>query len=100
MPCRAIVVRRCGNVAGFNHGATPHVASFPATGCGTHHHKSRTSNTSRNTRSPLRVISSARVPSHWRTRAALARLNDRLLRDIGLSVLDADREIRKWFWQP
>ncbi|MCB1521552.1 MAG: DUF1127 domain-containing protein [Hyphomicrobiaceae bacterium] len=46
------------------------------------------------------MISSARVPSHWRTRAALARLNDRLLRDIGLSVLDADREIRKWFWQP
>ena len=40
----------------------------------------------------------------WRTRArqrrALARLDDRLLDDIGLTREDARRETSKWFWQP
>ena len=40
----------------------------------------------------------------WRERArqrhALARLDDRMLRDIGLSRADVYREYRKPFWRP
>jgi uncharacterized protein YjiS (DUF1127 family) len=35
-----------------------------------------------------------------RQRRALAQLDDRLLRDIGIAPLDVGRESRKWFWQP
>ena len=38
----------------------------------------------------------------WRARARdrqeLARLSDRMLRDIGITRLDAERELRKPFW--
>lgn len=34
-----------------------------------------------------------------RKREVLAGLNDHLLRDIGITRLDAARESRKWFWQ-
>lgn len=40
----------------------------------------------------------------WRTRrrerGSLARLDDRLLADIGLTRLDQDRECNKPFWRP
>jgi uncharacterized protein YjiS (DUF1127 family) len=43
------------------------------------------------------------VLSVWRTRAAdrraLSMLDDHLLRDIGLTGIDIDRESKKWFWQ-
>lgn len=32
-------------------------------------------------------------------RSHLARLDDRMLRDIGVSHGEADRESEKWFWQ-
>jgi uncharacterized protein YjiS (DUF1127 family) len=35
-----------------------------------------------------------------RQRHALAELDDRLLRDIGVSRQAARRELDKWFWQP
>jgi uncharacterized protein YjiS (DUF1127 family) len=39
----------------------------------------------------------------WRTRAAdrraLSMLGEHLLRDIGISTTDVDRESKKWFWQ-
>jgi uncharacterized protein YjiS (DUF1127 family) len=34
-----------------------------------------------------------------RSRAALATLDERLLRDVGLQRVHAARERRKWFWQ-
>ena len=34
-----------------------------------------------------------------RQRRALEKLDDRLLRDIGIGRIDADNEARKWFWQ-
>lgn len=40
----------------------------------------------------------------WRQRAAtrreLSRLDDRMLRDIGISSVDVDSEVSKHFWQP
>jgi uncharacterized protein YjiS (DUF1127 family) len=33
-------------------------------------------------------------------RDTLAKLDDRMLRDIGLGRYEALRETRKWFWQP
>lgn len=35
-----------------------------------------------------------------RQRRALARLDDRLLRDLGLPPHLMQRELSKWFWQP
>lgn len=35
----------------------------------------------------------------WRQREALDLLDDRLLKDVGLSRIDADQEVRKSFWQ-
>lgn len=35
-----------------------------------------------------------------RQRTTLAHLDDRLLRDIGLTRQQARRECAKWFWQP
>ena len=35
-----------------------------------------------------------------RTRRELARLNDRMLRDIGIDSYDAEREAAKPFWRP
>lgn len=35
-----------------------------------------------------------------RQRRALAHLNDRLLRDLGLPPHLVQRELDKWFWQP
>lgn len=32
-------------------------------------------------------------------RRQLAALGDRMLRDIGVSTADVERETRKWFWQ-
>lgn len=39
---------------------------------------------------------------HYRSqqRAALAALDERQLRDIGLSRADTDLEARRWFWAP
>ena len=34
-----------------------------------------------------------------RQRRKLAALDDRMLRDIGASAADVERETRKWFWQ-
>ncbi len=34
-----------------------------------------------------------------RQRRQLAALGDRMLRDIGVSASDVERETRKWFWQ-
>lgn len=49
---------------------------------------------------PTRVFE---VVDRWQARSAqrrrLAVLEDRMLKDIGLSRADADRESRKWFWQ-
>ena len=42
--------------------------------------------------------------AEWRRLAAqrrqLARLDERMLKDIGLTRVDAHQEARKWFWQP
>ena len=35
-----------------------------------------------------------------RQRRRFAALDDRMLRDIGASAADVERETRKWFWQP
>ncbi len=35
-----------------------------------------------------------------RSRQRLARLDDRMLRDIGIDRARVWRETRKWFWQP
>ena len=35
-----------------------------------------------------------------RQRSALSKLDDRLLRDIGIGRADAEWEVRKRFWQP
>jgi uncharacterized protein YjiS (DUF1127 family) len=44
------------------------------------------------------------ILSMWRTRAAdrraLSMLGEHLLRDIGLTGIDIDRESKKWFWRP
>lgn len=41
--------------------------------------------------------------AEWLLRAAqrrqLARFDDRMLKDVGLTRTDAHRETRKWFWQ-
>lgn len=53
----------------------------------------------------LRRVKDAVCPRlrEWRrrleSRRALARLDDRMLRDIGLSCLDAQTESRKPFWK-
>jgi uncharacterized protein YjiS (DUF1127 family) len=41
----------------------------------------------------------ARCHARWRQRQALRALDDRLLRDIGLTRAEAEREARKPFWQ-
>ena len=45
-----------------------------------------------------------RILSEWRKRAAsrrgLANLDDHLLRDIGVTRSDAERELMKPFWRP
>jgi uncharacterized protein YjiS (DUF1127 family) len=50
--------------------------------------------------SPLRL---AEIVQRWwersEQRLELARLDDRMLRDIGVSRVDAYRESLKWFWQ-
>lgn len=35
-----------------------------------------------------------------RTRRQLAEMEARMLKDIGVSRMDAREEARKWFWQP
>ena len=35
----------------------------------------------------------------WRQRARLDRLSDHMLKDLGISRLDADQESRKHFWR-
>lgn len=50
--------------------------------------------------SPTRFVEM--VQSWWERseqRSHLARLDDRMLRDIGVSHAEADRESEKWFWQ-
>ena len=50
--------------------------------------------------SPLRLVEMLQL--WWdrsEQRRQLARLDDRMLRDIGVSHTDAYRESRKWFWQ-
>lgn len=37
--------------------------------------------------------------ARYKQRRALARLDDRLLRDIGVTRSQAHEESRKWFWQ-
>lgn len=37
--------------------------------------------------------------ANWRTRRQLARLPDFMLRDIGISRVDAEKEARKHFWK-
>jgi uncharacterized protein YjiS (DUF1127 family) len=37
--------------------------------------------------------------ARWRERAHLDRLSDHMLKDIGISRLDADQESRKHFWR-
>jgi uncharacterized protein YjiS (DUF1127 family) len=37
--------------------------------------------------------------ARWRERARLDRLSDHMLKDMGVSRLDADREARKRFWR-
>lgn len=45
----------------------------------------------------------ARLVALWRCRSrqrrALKKLDDRLLRDIGIGRIEAENELRKWFWQ-
>jgi uncharacterized protein YjiS (DUF1127 family) len=50
----------------------------------------------------LGVVLAAIVAWHgrWQQRRRLARLDARMLRDIGLTRDEARREIRKPFWQP
>ncbi|MBZ2167374.1 DUF1127 domain-containing protein [Marinobacter sp. F4216] len=36
---------------------------------------------------------------NWRTRTQLARLPDHMLKDIGVSRADAEREAQKPFWK-
>ncbi|CAN5759038.1 hypothetical protein BH23PSE1_BH23PSE1_04190 [soil metagenome] len=42
----------------------------------------------------------ARLDAHYRTRSHLAELDDRMLRDIGVTRADVDRELRRRapFW--
>lgn len=51
----------------------------------------------------LAVLRLLHTPHLWhersRQRAALAALDDRLLRDIGVSATGRRAECRKWFWQ-
>lgn len=49
----------------------------------------------------LSVIETIALWSHRvRTRRELARLDDRMLRDIGIDPYEAEREAAKPFWQP
>ncbi|MDO3722886.1 DUF1127 domain-containing protein [Marinobacter sp. chi1] len=41
----------------------------------------------------------ARWHMNWRTRTQLARLPDHMLKDIGVSRADAEREAQKPFWK-
>jgi uncharacterized protein YjiS (DUF1127 family) len=45
------------------------------------------------------VVAPARMREKWRQRQALLGLDDHLLRDIGISREEAEREGRKPFWQ-
>lgn len=49
------------------------------------------------------MVGLANVLQTWREqtrqRRHLAALDDRMLRDIGASAADVERETRKWFWQ-
>lgn len=51
--------------------------------------------------SGLRTVFEAiqRSFSLWRQRRALDLLDDRLLKDVGLTQFDVDRELRKPFWR-
>lgn len=42
----------------------------------------------------------AQLQARRRQRAALRKLDERMLRDIGVSVADAEMEADKWPWQP
>lgn len=50
-----------------------------------------------------RIIHILDLPGIWiersRSRAEMGRLDDRLLRDMGITRLDVEREIRKPFWR-
>ncbi len=54
-------------------------------------------------RSELRALAVLGRVARWRmrsrTRTQLSSLSDPLLKDIGLSRSDANREARKWFWE-
>lgn len=53
---------------------------------------------------PLRLVRLVHAVLAWRerarSRAQLAGLNERLLRDVGLDRATAAREVDKSFWQP
>lgn len=50
-----------------------------------------------------RIIHILELPGIWmersRDRAEMGRLDDRMLRDMGVSRLDVERELRKPFWR-
>lgn len=49
----------------------------------------------------LRVPATLRIwYQRWQQRAHLDELDDRLLRDVGLTRDQVRRECAKWFWQP
>jgi uncharacterized protein YjiS (DUF1127 family) len=55
------------------------------------------------TRARVAIRTIRRTLAKWRDRAhgreLLNRMNDRQLKDIGLTRLDANREARKFFWR-
>ena len=50
------------------------------------------------------AVDLARLFALWRERSrqrrALMKLDERMLRDVGIGRIEADNEARKWFWQP
>jgi uncharacterized protein YjiS (DUF1127 family) len=67
-----------------------------------HHPYSVAARLSLGTRTRSAITSLSEAYSTWRERAAqrraLARLDDRLLRDMGLSRSDVEEEVAKPFW--